>query len=1245
MESPVNELFALGAEPHSDCMIEDGVEITALGAQGPTPASYTSVTGPTLLLEAADIEMKKEATATAKPDDVDMGLPSMSVPPAMDSHVGGDSAGSPTPRPPTAALLSCALCDRVFTSDAAFASHRNTRDHIRFVDRERKALGGLSGVDDARISLPAVRKPSRALLELLSDLNGSFFSRFEKFDTVDGKASIAETTQLLMATDLPVVDRPPERRLPEVRGLTESAAGDRISCSACAREFKSTDLLVSHLNTRDHLRAVAKAATRIAKLALDQPSATGPRPRARASTEQSPDGELPAQPAEQHATEAIILKRSKSAASALALSYFESVRVVRGVIEFMLSESSRTLHRSHYVLSAPRLLCWTGDAATVDGSTLRLKPHQLEGLNWLLVQRASGSGGAILADEMGLGKTVQVIALFAQLAQWYIEEGEGGEFDHATEVLSATERPAATPAERLFGGGEGGASDLTPDVVMGGGIGGDAKAVAVAAGTTEARNTSPDISDTLVSARCSSSRGERLKLVLLALSQQPGVPAPSLGVTSLQQHFNMGSASASERSTSTEPVVCGFSVRPTRVATIDLGLSPPGRGSVGPHLIVAPASVMDNWAREIARWCPALTVVRMTGSAAERRGRRRELVTANIVLTSYSMLERGETLVYLTTTRFDVVVFDEAHELKNADTALYGNCTGIQASHRVLLTGTPVQNTLGELAALLRLVSADTFRAADAGADGARWLKEDDIGDDDEEDGARLKRQEEVNALVSILKKSVDAYAGGAAVPVGRAGAAPPSASVTAAGTSGSLAGFASATTKSHPHGSASRQRSRRQSAADPLEDVLGALVLRRTKDSVVGLDLPLKTRRVEWVSQTTLQAEISDALHALTLLLAKPGSLLAAAVRDAVAHGLPVAVPLGMFGVPKNASAPKTLFETDKSPTEIASDVEMGNAGAPTSLAKDAAGCGESDTAAALLGTGALGKLLALMRKAAIHPLLLRTRFSNLDCLAIARAVHDGASPIAGQGGGGRHCAPMATLVTSMHSPVSQAELVAWANGDAGLIRRAKHILALSDFEISHMCEFEAADAPNASAVARAWTRLVLPVDALMNCGKMIHLRGTLSAASAKGARVVVFSQFTGLLDILAAAMDAYPGGLGGATPLRWARVDGSTPVAQRQTEIDRFTNDVGIAVMLLSTRAGGVGINLVAASEAVIFDCDWNPAMDLQAEDRIHRMGQLRDVTVWRLFTKGSIELYMGEVAEGKRGLAEALLEMGQD
>jgi SWI/SNF-related matrix-associated actin-dependent regulator 1 of chromatin subfamily A len=113
----------------------------------------------------------------------------------------------------------------------------------------------------------------------------------------------------------------------------------------------------------------------------------------------------------------------------------------------------------------------------------------------------------------------------------------------------------------------------------------------------------------------------------------------------------------------------------------------------------------------------------------------------------------------------------------------------------------------------------------------------------------------------------------------------------------------------------------------------------------------------------------------------------------------------------------------------------------------------------------------------------------------------------------------------------------------------------------------------------------------------------------------------------------------------MSYRRLDGSTQVSERQTIVDTFNNDPTIFACLLSTRAGGQGLNLTGADTVIIHDMDFNPQMDRQAEDRCHRIGQTKPVTVYRLVTKGTVDENIFEIAKRKLVLDAAVLESGAE
>ncbi|KAI0668887.1 P-loop containing nucleoside triphosphate hydrolase protein [Trametes maxima] len=133
--------------------------------------------------------------------------------------------------------------------------------------------------------------------------------------------------------------------------------------------------------------------------------------------------------------------------------------------------------------------------------------------------------------------------------------------------------------------------------------------------------------------------------------------------------------------------------------------------------------------------------------------------------------------------------------------------------------------------------------------------------------------------------------------------------------------------------------------------------------------------------------------------------------------------------------------------------------------------------------------------------------------------------------------------------------------------------------------------------------------------CGKWMVLETLLKEWRREGSnKVLIFTKSVKLLDMLEFHLNSRGHG--------FVKLDGSTKQSDRMPMIDRFQEDPDIFIFLISTMAGGTGLNLTAANKVVIFDPNWNPAHDLQAMDRAYRFGQTRDVAVYRLLAAGSIE-----------------------
>ena len=150
---------------------------------------------------------------------------------------------------------------------------------------------------------------------------------------------------------------------------------------------------------------------------------------------------------------------------------------------------------------------------------------------------------------------------------------------------------------------------------------------------------------------------------------------------------------------------------------------------------------------------------------------------------------------------------------------------------------------------------------------------------------------------------------------------------------------------------------------------------------------------------------------------------------------------------------------------------------------------------------------------------------------------------------------------------------------------------------------------------------------------GKLETLMSMLEEVCAEGHKALVFSQFTSMLAIVRAWLDK--------VGIPYCYLDGSTPMNKRQLEVDRFQNDASIKIFLISLKAGGVGLNLTAADYVFIYDPWWNPAVEAQAIDRTHRIGQTKKIFSYRLITKDTIEEKVHLLQKTKRKLAKDVID----
>ncbi|PSC69740.1 CHROMATIN REMODELING 19 [Micractinium conductrix] len=240
-------------------------------------------------------------------------------------------------------------------------------------------------------------------------------------------------------------------------------------------------------------------------------------------------------------------------------------------------------------------------------------------------------------------------------------------------------------------------------------------------------------------------------------------------------------------------------------------------------------------------------------------------------------------------------------------------------------------------------------------------------------------------------------------------------------------------------------------------------------------------------------------------------------------------------------------------------------------------------------LGAKKISHMFTHLRKIAQHPLLVRSQYTDEQVAVIARMAFD----------------------------------KSLFGGAATEKRVREELQGYSDFSLHAFCYNAGPD----------FATYRLDQSHMMASTKFRYLAKLLKKLKDAGSRPLIFSQWTAVLDIMEWMMEVMQ--------LPFVRLDGSTAVDTRLATVDRFNHNDDVFAFLLSTRAGGQGLNLTGADTVILHDVDFNPQIDRQAEDRCHRLGQTRPVTVYRLITKGSVDQNIYNLSQRKLRMDSAVLD----
>ncbi|XP_010673306.2 protein PHOTOPERIOD-INDEPENDENT EARLY FLOWERING 1 isoform X3 [Beta vulgaris subsp. vulgaris] len=647
------------------------------------------------------------------------------------------------------------------------------------------------------------------------------------------------------------------------------------------------------------------------------------------------------------------------------------------------------------------------------------------------------------------------------------------------------------------------------------------------------------------------------------------------------------------------------------------------KGIWGPHLIVVPTSVMLNWETEFMKWCPAFKILTYFGSAKERKYKRQGWMKPNffhVCITTYRLVIQDSKM--FKRKKWKYLILDEAHLIKNWKSQRWQTLLNFNSKRRILLTGTPLQNDLMELWSLMHFLMPHIFQSHQEFKD---WFCNPISG---MVEGQEKVNKEVIDRLHNVLrpfilrrlKRDVEKQ-----LPM------------------------------KHEHVICCRLSKRQRNL---YEDFIASSETQATLASAnfIGmLSVIMQLRKVcnhpdlfegrsiissfdmegiEMQLSSTVCSMLSPSLFSSTNL-AGLGFLFTY---------LDYSMTSWEYGEVQSIATPSRLIERRVSHNNlevVKPGFKYGNKGYGTNIFEEIQKAileerlnEAKERAAAIAWWNSLRCQKKPVYSTTLRELLtIKHPVYDIQCHKTNPTSYDFSSKLADF---------VLSPVELFQKIIGQIESymfvipaarapppMCWCNksGTSVFINPAykekcsKKLLPLLT--------------PIRPALVRR--QLYFPDRRLIqfDCGKLQQLAILLRRLKTEGHRALIFTQMTKMLDILEAFINLY-----GYT---YMRLDGSTQPEERQTLMQRFNTNPKIFLFILSTRSGGVGINLVGADTVIFYDSDWNPAMDQQAQDRCHRIGQTREVHIYRLISESTIEENILKKANQKRALDNLVIQSG--
>lgn len=625
----------------------------------------------------------------------------------------------------------------------------------------------------------------------------------------------------------------------------------------------------------------------------------------------------------------------------------------------------------------------------------------------------------------------------------------------------------------------------------------------------------------------------------------------------------------------------------------------------GPFLVVAPASTLHNWTQEIARFVPELHAMPYWGNVRDRQTLRqfwnpKKLYGRNspfhILVTSYQLVVSDDK--HFQRINWQYMILDEAQAIKSSGSTRWKTLLGFKCRNRLLLTGTPIQNSMQELWALLHFIMPSLFDSHDEFSD---WFSKD------------IER----NASGSSNTKSTTGFD--------------------------------------------AHQLQR-------LHMILKPFMLRRSKAEVqneLGAKVEIDIECDLTPRQRHMYAALKKRVPFLNVMMGENSQQISTESSASIDTLMNLVMQFR-----KVCNHPELFERADiRSPYQL-SDSDLNSDGRRSLLATGNYYVGSAGVGGSHWSEGPLESPITMFVPSLIVDDLLESSRQRRHFLATIvdqnlsqdyQSLSETAKVVT------------SSLVSNLESPAASISMIDYSlilnprifapkvsatmpRPLGGLYSKELRYPLSLELDSSH--SFENISRPSDSSFLYRGDQLLSPKGTLMvenlnstscddiiepewerlvsECGKMAALDKLLENLKAGGHRVLLYNQMTRMIDL----MEEYLQRRG----YRYIRLDGSSKIADRRDLVTDWQTQPDIFVFLLSTRAGGLGINLTAADTVIFYDSDWNPTVDQQAMDRAHRLGQTKQVTVYRLITRGSVEERMRQRAREKDAIHQVVIAGGE-